>query len=65
MAWLPGYPLLHRLAPSTTALEAGIVTLNFGFGYLAGRHELLLYGIELEHRKDDCGEDPVSACSCR
>ncbi len=58
MAWLPGYPLLHRLAPSMTALEAGIVTLNFGFGDLTGRHEPLLYVVELEGRKADCGKYP-------
>ena len=29
-----------------------------GNGRPAGRHELLLYGIELEHRKADRGEEP-------
>jgi hypothetical protein len=28
-------------------------------GHFTGRHELLLYGIELEHRKADCGEEPL------
>jgi hypothetical protein len=27
-------------------------------GHFAGRHELLVYGVELERRKADCGEDP-------
>ena len=27
------------------------------FGHFAGRHDLPLYGVELERRKDDCGED--------
>jgi len=26
-------------------------------GHFAGRHDLPLYGVELERRKDDCGED--------
>ena len=28
-----------------------------GMGHFAGRHELLLYGVELERRKADCGGD--------
>ena len=28
-----------------------------GFGHFAGRHELLLYGVDLERRKADCGGD--------
>jgi hypothetical protein len=31
---------------------------KFGYGHLAGSHELLLCGIELERRKTDHGEHP-------
>ena len=30
-----------------------------GNGHLAGRHELLLCGVELERLKADCDEDPL------
>ena len=32
--------------------------MTVGLGHFAGRYELLLYGVELERRKADCGEDP-------
>ena len=31
-----------------------------GNGHLAGRHELLLYGVELDHRKADSRVRPLS-----
>lgn len=31
-------------------IEIAAATLNVGFRHLAGRHDLIFYGVELEHR---------------
>jgi hypothetical protein len=39
--------------------------LDDGFGHVAGRHELLLSGVELERRKADCDGGPLWVLSRR
>ena len=48
---------------SRCPVEISVAALNVGIGHFAGRHELLLNGVELDHWKADCRVRPVSVCS--
>ena len=52
-------PLSDSWAEIERQLDSSRSTHN---GHFAGRHELLLYGVELDHRKADCRVRPVSVC---
>ncbi len=53
--------LSDRLGFSGRRRERPVLTLlTDSLGHFAGRHELLLNGVELDHLKADCRVRPVS-----
>jgi len=56
-----GHPkAVYRERLECCTVEIAAAALNIGMGHLAGRHELLRHGVELEHWKADSRVRQVS-----